>query len=73
MIIPKELASYLKHTNCIDCPLAKWDCCAWYCPLLQKWFEDDGKVRTTKRMDCPIKKLRDKAIRGNRAKEWEVI
>lgn len=59
MDMPKELQIYLKHTNCYDCPLAEWKWSSCYCPLLQKWIDDDGKVRTTKRADCPIKKLRE--------------
>lgn len=55
------LSEYLSHTDCFDCPLAKWEYCNCTCPLLEKTFGDDGKVRTTKRSDCPIKKYRKKA------------
>ena len=57
-LMPKELIEYLKHDNCYNCALAKWEFCSWYCPLLKEWFDDDGKVRTTKRIDCPIKRWR---------------
>lgn len=52
------LEEYLTHTDCCDCKLAKWFYISWTCPLLEKDFEDDGKIRTTKRPDCPIKKYR---------------
>ena len=54
----KTLKEYLAHDDCYDCKLAKWDYIWFTCPLLEKTFEDDGRVRTTKRSDCPIKKYR---------------
>lgn len=52
------LNEYLEHGSCMDCKLAKWSYQHFTCPLLECTIEDDGKVRTTKRSDCPIKKLR---------------
>jgi len=59
------LNEYLSHTDCFDCPLAKWEYSDCKCPLLGKTFSDDGKIRTTKRSDCPIKKYRKKTRTRN--------
>lgn len=55
------IENYLTHYDCHDCKLSKWAYNWCECPLLEKEFEDDGKVRTTQRSDCPIKKYRRKS------------
>ena len=54
------LEEYLAHCSCVDCKLVEWSYIWFRCPLLEKVIEDDGKVRTIKRSDCPIKKYRVK-------------
>ena len=56
------LKDYLKYHNCIDCVVAEWCQEFFFCPILKKNFQDDGKIRTIKRKDCPIKEYRIKGI-----------